>query len=65
MKDRGSISEGILPDRKKVKIRLEVKNEIERLVLTLINIFYLFHNPSNLISLALLNNVGIFYYNKY
>lgn len=65
MKVRGSILKGILPDRKKIKIRLEVKNGIERLILALINIFYFLHNPSNLVSLAVLNNIGIFYYNKY
>lgn len=60
----GSKSDGISPSRGRVKIKLVLKDDIDRLVLTLTNVFYFPHSPLNVISLGLLNNVGIFYYNK-
>lgn len=60
----GSISDGISLVRRRVKIRLALKDGTDRLVLTLINIFYLSHSPSNLVSLSLLNDVEIFYHNN-
>lgn len=60
----GLISDGISLDRRRVKIRLVLKDSIKGLVLTLTNIFYLPYNPLNLVSLGLLNNVRIFYHNK-
>lgn len=60
----GSISDSISPSREKVKIRLVLKDRIERLVLTLTNVFYLPNSPSNLGNLGLLNNAEIYYYNK-
>lgn len=60
----GSILDGISPSRGKVKIRLVLKDGIKELILTLTNVFYLLNSPSNLISLGLLNNVGIYYDNK-
>lgn len=60
----GLILDGISLGRKRVKIRLILKDSIKGLVLILINVFYLFHSLLNLISLDLLNNVGIFYHNK-
>lgn len=63
-KIKRSISDGILPGKIRVKIRLALKDGIKKMILTLINVFYLFHNPSNLVSLGLLNNTGIFYHNK-
>lgn len=64
IKVEGSISDNILPGRRKIKIRLVLKDSTQWLVLTLINIFYFFNSPSNLISLDLLNNAGIFYHNE-
>lgn len=63
IKVRVSTSNGILLGRKKV-IGLALQDRIEKLVLTSTNVFYLFFNPSNLMSLGILNNMGIFYYNE-
>lgn len=63
-KVRGLTLDAISPNRKKVKIRLVMKDRIERLVFTLINIFYLPSSPSNLINLGLQNNVGIYHHKK-
>lgn len=63
-KIRGSTSDGISPGRRKVKIRLTLKNGTEKLVLTLTNVFYISHNSLNLVSLGFLNNVRIYYHNK-
>lgn len=63
-KVRELILDGISFDRRRVKIRLALKNSIKGLVLTLANIFYLLYSLLNLISLGLLNNVRIFYHNK-
>lgn len=57
-------SNNILPSRKMVKIKLVLKDELEKLVFMLINIFYFFYNLWNLISLGFLNNAEIYYYNK-
>lgn len=60
----GSISDSILPSKRKVKIRLALKDDIERLVLPLMNVFYLPYSPSNFVNLGLLNNIGIFHHNQ-
>lgn len=60
----GSTSDSILPGRGKINIKLTLKDKIEGLVLTLTNVFYLFNNSSNLVSLGLLNNARIYYYSK-
>lgn len=60
----GSTSDGISPGRGKVKIRLALKDGTEGLVLTLTNVFYLPHSPSNLINLDLLNDAGIYHHNE-
>lgn len=60
----GLTSDCILPGRKKVKIRLALKDRIEGLVFILTNVFYLPNNSSKLISLGLLNNAGIYHHNK-
>lgn len=57
-------SDDILLSKRKIKIRLTLKDKIEELVLTLINIFYLSHSLLNFVSLSLLNNVKIYHYNK-
>lgn len=59
-----STSDGISPGRGRVKIRLALKDGTEGLVLTLTNVFYLLHSPSNLVSLGLLNNAGRFHHNE-
>lgn len=48
-----------------VQIRLALKDENEEIILNLQDIYYLSNNLSNLISLSLLNDVSIFYDNKY
>lgn len=60
----GPTSDNIPPGKEKVKIKLVLKDRIEELVLTLINIFYFSHSPSNLVSLNLLNDAEIYHYNK-
>ncbi len=60
----GSTSDGISPGRGKVKIRLALRDGTEELVLTLTNVFYLPNSPSNLVSLGLLNNAGIYHHNE-
>lgn len=60
----GSIADGILPGRGKIKIWLIKKDSSEDLMLTLTNIFYLPNSPSNLISFGLFNDAGIHNYNK-
>lgn len=64
IKVEGSTSDGILPGREKIKIRLVLKDGIEGLILTLINIFYLPNSPSNLVNIGLLNNAKIYHNNK-
>lgn len=59
-----SIANRVLRSRKKTIIQLAKKDSPVDLVLTLINIFYLPNNSSNLISLSLFNNAGIYYHNK-
>lgn len=63
-KIRGSTLDNISLGKKKVKIRLILKNRIEGLVLILTNVFYLSNNLFNLASLSLQNNAGIYYHNK-
>ncbi len=63
-KVRGSNSDDISPGRGKVKIRLILRDGTEGLVLTLTNIFYLPNSLSNLVSLGLLNDAGIYHHNK-
>ncbi len=60
----GSTSDSISPGRGKIKIRLALKDGIERLVLILINVFYFPNNLSNLVNLGFLNDAGIYHYNK-
>lgn len=56
----GSTSEGISPERETVKIRLAMEDRREDLILKLQNVFYFPNNSSNLVSLGLLNNAGIY-----
>lgn len=51
--------DGISLGKKKVKIRLALKNEIEGQVFIWINIFYLPNSSFYFVSLDLLNNAGI------
>ncbi len=60
----GSTANGVSLGRRKVKIRLAKKDGSKSLVLTLTNVFYLPNSPSNLISLGLLNDTGIYHHNK-
>lgn len=63
-KVRGSTSDGITPGRKKVKIKLALKDGTKGLILTLTNIFYFPNSPFNLVSLGLLNNADIYHHNE-
>lgn len=62
----GSTSEGISPGRGKVRLRLAVSRESERegVTLTLNNVYYLPSSPSNLVSLAVLNDNKIYLDNE-
>lgn len=60
----GLTLDGILLGKKKVKIRFALKDEIEKLVLTLTNVFYFPNSPFNLVILGLLNNAGIYHHNE-
>lgn len=64
IKVRGSISDKILPRKRKVKIRLVLKDGSKGIKLTLTNISYFSNNPPNLVNLGLLNTVKIYYHNK-
>lgn len=60
----GSTSDGISPGRGTVKIRLANEDGSEGLILNLRNVFYLPNSPSNLVSLGLLNDAGIYHDNE-
>lgn len=60
----GSTSDGLSPGRGTVKIRLAKEDGSEGLILNLRNIFYLPNSPSNLVSLGLLNDAGIYHDNE-
>lgn len=60
----GSTSDGVSPGRGKVRLRLSQKDGSEGMILDLKDVFFLPSSPSNLVSLALLNNGGIFHDNK-
>ena len=59
-----STSDGASPGRGTVQIRLALEDGCKRIILNLRNVFYLSNSPSNLISLTLLNDVGIYYNNE-
>lgn len=61
---RRSISNGVLLGQGKVKLCFSLKNKSEGFVLTLLDTFYLLNSFCNLISLAYLNNSGIFHNNE-
>ena len=60
----GSTSDGISPGRGTVKIRLAKEDGSKGLILNLQNVFYLPNSSSNLVSLGLLNDAGIYHNNK-
>lgn len=60
----GSTSDGISPGRGTVKIRLAMEDGNEGLILNLRTVFYLPNSLSNLVSLGLLNDAGIYYDNE-
>ncbi len=57
----GSTSDGVFPGQITVQIRLALEDGSERIILNLQNVFYLLNSLSNLISLSLLNDTGIYY----
>lgn len=59
----GSTLEEVLPGRGKVCLRLANDNE-DGTILNFKNVYYLSSSPSNLVSLALLNDHGIYYNNE-
>lgn len=59
----GSTSEGVSPGRGKVRLRLANENK-DGVILNLKNVYYLSSSPSNLVSLILLNDHGIYYNNE-
>lgn len=60
----GLTSNGILPERGIVKIRLAKKNGNKKLILNLQNVIYLSNSPSNLVSLRLFNDTSIYHNNE-
>lgn len=56
--------DNILLGKKKIKIKLIIRDKIEKLVLILTNVFYLINSSSNIVSLDFLNNIIIHHYNK-
>ena len=61
----GSTSNQTSPGKKSVRFHLAFKDNSERLILNLQNLYYLPSSPCNLVSLALLNNSGIFHDNEH
>lgn len=57
-------SNGILPSRRKIRLRLALKDESEGLIFNLHNMFYLSNSQCNLFSLGLFNNSSIYYDNE-
>lgn len=64
IKVRNSTSDGILPGHEIVKIRLTKEDGSKKLILNLWNVFYLPNSLFNLVSLGLLNDIGIYHDNK-
>lgn len=60
----GSTADGVSPGRETVQIRLALEDGSEGVILNLRIVFYLPNRPSNLVSLSLLNDAGVFYDNK-
>lgn len=60
----GSTSDGISPGRGKVRLRLAKKDGSEGLILNLSNVYFLPNSPSNLVSLALLNDSDLLHDNE-
>ncbi len=60
----GSTSDGVSPGRGTVLIRLALEDGTEGVILNLRNVYYFPNSPSNLISLSLLNDAGIYYDNE-
>lgn len=60
----GSTLDRISLSRKKVKIRLILKDRIEGQVFIMTNVFYFPNTQSKLINLGLFNNARIYYHNK-
>lgn len=61
---KGSTSNGVCPRWEKLKLDLCLKDGSKRLVLNLVNTFYILNNFCNLVSLTYLNNSRIFHNNK-
>lgn len=59
-----STSDGILPGRGKLRLRLALKDGFEGLILYLSNMFYPPNSLCNLLSLKLLNNSSIYHNNE-
>ena len=64
MEIRIFILNGILPGERNVKLCFSMINKSKKLVLTLLDYFYLSNSLCNLISLVCLNNNIIFHNNK-
>lgn len=57
---RISISDSVSPGQEKIRFRLSQKDDLERIILNLQNMFFLPSSQSNLVNLAPLNNCRIF-----
>lgn len=60
----GSTADGISPGRGNIRLRVGLKGGKEGVILDVTDVFFLPSSPSNLVSLGLFNNHGIFYNNE-
>ena len=60
----GSTADSVSIGRRTVCIRLALEDGSERLIFNLRNVFYFPNGPSNLVSLGLLNDAGVYYDNE-
>lgn len=58
------ILDRVLQDKKKIYLKLSLKNDLEKFILKYQKKYYLPNSFCNLISLKLFNNSNIFYNNK-
>lgn len=60
-----STSDGVLPGKSKIRLRLGLHDNSESLILNLHNMYYFPNSPCILLSFGLLNNSGIYYDNEH
>lgn len=58
------ILDRVSPSQEKIQLKLDLKNSSEALTLNFYHIYFFQNSQCNLVNLGLLNNSGIYYYNK-